>query len=505
MLGEAVGAAAQRAQLLHLPVHRLEGVDAPLMEHAPEGDQHIGHGGRIVAGPVVVEGGQVQMLRHDVQLVLPQVRQEVLGQDQGVDVGGIKVQPLPPAAGADEADVELSVVGRQRPPVHEAQKFRQRLPGRRGAPEHLVGDAGQAHDLRRQPAAGVHKGLEPLRHLTVSQHHRADLRDGLPVHLEAGGLDVEADDLPLQGGVHGAVDDDAVVHIVDEIALHAVEDLDLAPRGVPGVRKGLGHTVVRDGDGGVAPANGLVDDLLGVGQGVHVGHLGVQVQLHPLYRRGVLPLRMVDHVDVVGVELDVLAVPGGFHLPLNAQPHPRLDGTLQSLGLLGREVLLHRDGAGVVRHVDAHAPHAGAPGLPALEGKDLPRHGGGAHFQIQVPHGPGLCLDGVPHEDLPRPGLGRGAPGWCGVLCRRGGLFRRCAGQNGEVQLRPLKSIDRPDVPAQLVHLLPAQWGARRHAQGDALGGAVDAAAGHLCAGQLQPALRRQGQPGKHFQKRNVF
>ena len=66
VLGKAVGLIAQGPQLLHLRVYRLEGVDAPLMEHLPERDEHIAHGGRVVAGPVVVKGGQVQMLRHDV-------------------------------------------------------------------------------------------------------------------------------------------------------------------------------------------------------------------------------------------------------------------------------------------------------------------------------------------------------------------------------------------------------------------------------------------------------
>ena len=66
VLGEAVGLAAQGAQLLHFRVHGLQSVDPPLMEHFPEGDQHIAHRGGIVAGPVVVEGGQVQMLRHNV-------------------------------------------------------------------------------------------------------------------------------------------------------------------------------------------------------------------------------------------------------------------------------------------------------------------------------------------------------------------------------------------------------------------------------------------------------
>ena len=92
MLWVTVGLAAQGAELFHLLVHRLEGVDAPFVEHLPEGDAHIAHGSGIVTGPVVVKRRQVQMLRHDVQLVLAKVRQQVLGQDKGIHIGRVKVQ-----------------------------------------------------------------------------------------------------------------------------------------------------------------------------------------------------------------------------------------------------------------------------------------------------------------------------------------------------------------------------------------------------------------------------
>ena len=71
------------------------------------------------------------------------------------------------------------------------------------------------------------------------------------------------------------MDHHPVVNVVDEIALDAVQNFDLIPRGVPGVRKGLGHAVVRDGDGGMAPADGLLDHGLGVRQSVHVAHPGM--------------------------------------------------------------------------------------------------------------------------------------------------------------------------------------------------------------------------------------
>ena len=158
--------------------------------------------------------------------------------------------------------------------------------------------------------------------------------------------------------------------------------------------------MVGDGDGGMAPADGRLDGVLGVRQGVHVAHLRVQVQLHPLFRGSVLPLCVVDHVDVIRIELDVLAVPGGLHLALDAQPHTRLDGRAVLLRLLGGEIFMDADRVGIVRHVKVQPPHAGTAGLHALGGKDLACYGGRAHFQVQLPHGIGAALDGLAQQHL---------------------------------------------------------------------------------------------------------
>ena len=86
-------------------------------------------------------------------------------------------------------------------PFDEFQEFRQGVLQLGGVLQHFVGDAGEADDLRRQAAVGVYESLEPLGDLAVFQHHRADLRDGLPVHLQAGGLNIEADELVVQSAV----------------------------------------------------------------------------------------------------------------------------------------------------------------------------------------------------------------------------------------------------------------------------------------------------------------
>ncbi len=158
--------------------------------------------------------------------------------------------------------------------------------------------------------------------------------------------------------------------------------------------------MVGDGDGRVAPGDGLLDDGGGVRQGVHVGHLGVEVQLHPLLRGGVLPGLVGDLHNVEGAQLNVLAVAAQLHIALDPEPHPRGNGVLHGLGLLALHVLGDGDGIPVIRHVEGQPPDAGLAGLVALGGKDLALYHHGAHFGVQAVDGDGLALDLPAHEDV---------------------------------------------------------------------------------------------------------
>ena len=52
--------------------------------------------------------------------------------------------------------------------------------------------------------------------------------------------------------------------VLDEVALAAGDELDvLAARRAEGLREGLHHAVVGDGDGGMPPCGGLRDQRLG--------------------------------------------------------------------------------------------------------------------------------------------------------------------------------------------------------------------------------------------------
>ena len=143
MLGEAVGLTALGPQLEHLAVDLLQAVDPQFLLHLfKKRNEHIGHHGRVVRGPVVVERRQVQMLRHDVQLIFLQLRQQILRQDQRIHISRVKLQAHLAAAGADKANIELGIVRRQRTTVHKAQEVRQRLLELRRVSKHGVGDTG---------------------------------------------------------------------------------------------------------------------------------------------------------------------------------------------------------------------------------------------------------------------------------------------------------------------------------------------------------------------------
>ena len=75
----------RRAQLKHRTVDLADALHLQVRQHPPKGHQHIPHHRGVITGPVVVEGRQTQVLRHNVQLVLAQAGQQILGQNQGIN------------------------------------------------------------------------------------------------------------------------------------------------------------------------------------------------------------------------------------------------------------------------------------------------------------------------------------------------------------------------------------------------------------------------------------
>ena len=265
----------RRTELEHFAVDLVNALHPQVPQHPPEGHEHIAHHGGIIAGAVVVEGGQFQVLRHDVQFVFSQIRQQILRQDQGVNGGIGERSPHPGAPFRQKAHVELGVVSGQGTISHPVQKGVQRLllAGRIG--HHGVGDAGQLHDVSRDGASRIDEGVVLIHHFPVLEYHGADLGDDVPFPAQTGSLDVEADDLSVYGQRTVPVHHHSVVHVVDKVPFHAVDDFDLVSGSTGCIGERLGDTVIGDGDGLVPPGDGALDCVLHLGEGVHLGKSGM--------------------------------------------------------------------------------------------------------------------------------------------------------------------------------------------------------------------------------------
>ena len=312
-------------------------------------------------------------------------------------------------------------MGGQRPVPGEVQEHPQGLFLGGRPHQHLIGDAGEADDLRAQDPLRGYEGVEGVGDLPVFQNHRADLNDDLPLLVQAGGLNVKADDLIGEGLIRLPVDHHPVVHVVDKVGLHPVQELDVFGR-VPRVREGLGHSVVGDGDGPVAPGlrplhHILVRPQLGPhsGEGVHGGHGGVQMKLHPLLRGVVHFHLLLGSHDGHRLQHHVPVKPVHIQPALYQQVHSLPNAVHQGLALIPGEELVHPDGAGVVGHVEGHHPGPPLFQLPVVDGEHVPLDDHHAHIQLQLPDGHRGALDGLAED----------GPAVVPLLPFSGGLFLR--------------------------------------------------------------------------------
>ena len=93
------------------------------------------------------------MLRHNIQLVLVQLRQQVLGQDQAVNGGIVKGDAISLTPLRKKAHVELGVVCSQRPITGKLQKGTKCLLLGWGSYQHFIRDSGQIDNVGRQDTA----------------------------------------------------------------------------------------------------------------------------------------------------------------------------------------------------------------------------------------------------------------------------------------------------------------------------------------------------------------
>ena len=244
--------------------------------------------------------------------------------------------------------------------------------------------------------------------MSVLDLHRADLGHAAVLDRQARGLDIEYHRFPVH--VAGALAVEGGGGVVDEVGLHAPDDLlaDLLG-GEHGVLVGLDVAVVGDGDGLMPPLVGLLDQVRGGDDGVHGGHLGMDVELHPLLLGLVLAGGAADLGDGVVVEKEVGAlgrVSAHFPLGVASHGHYRAVGhhLTDGVGVLGE----HADTAdlqrsGIIGDVKGNIEFIALSCRLLGKAEDLAQHHDVAHGLVDGGQGGGDNVKLTAHGEL---GLG---------------------------------------------------------------------------------------------------
>ena len=436
------------AQLRHERSGIRERFRALVREPRAERCEDAGAHGGIVARAVVVKVRQPQRVGDDVELEFFELLQKRLRDGERIDVYGVKRKTAALCRGGDEADIKGGVVRHEREIANKVQKRAHGLRLARRAVHVAVGDAGELHDLRRNGHAGINERLKALRHDAIFHAHRADLGDAVNVAVQAGRFDIKADKIGIEREIALPVDGEKVVHIVDIVPLHAVNDLDaaLGPR-VPELRERLRDAVVRHGDGAVAPAGRRFHRGGRIGERVERGVARVEMELHALVPfGGVLPLRggflgdggdIDRHVVIVAVEDHVAA-----HREIVADADLIEDRLIVALA----DVLGNVDAAGIVRHIEAQYRSVRFLYFPAVRGKDLARHAHRAGLQRKLGDIRSVVvLRQLAEEDVAALRFFR--RGLCFLFRRRSLFLRR--GRRGRIagDLHPREPVFRRNAP----------------------------------------------------------
>ena len=454
---------------------------------------------RVVRGAVVVELRQAQMVRDDIQFEALELRAKGLGEGERVEKDRGEADPVPPGGGAEEADVEMGVVGDQRAVSGKVQKHPQRLVLARRALYVALADAGQLRDIRGDGHLRVDEGVELLYDLAAGEDHGADLGHAVIGGVEAGGLDIEGDKLAVERHAAFADDGAVAVHVVGEVALHAVDDLDAVFLSrFPHVREGLRDAVVCHGDGRHAPVCRALDDLLRIGERVEGGEARVHVQLHAFFRRVVGADGFFALHDAARIDNKVVVIFAEDDLALHEKVHAGPDRVDDRAVVVRAQEFAHTDRAGVVGHVEAQH-RAAVFHRTAGNGDHVAFDADLAGVHPERAHLDGLRLDGLAHEHaaLRRlAGARRGADGG-----GRGGLLARIVRDDR----RAGKRIITLEPLGEQRDIRHGGHGREERIDCEDLLGKIDLQLGDTGLVQTAAAVPEIGAAGEHRQKGSVL
>ena len=238
----------------------------------------------------------------------------------------------------------------------------------------------------------IDKRIKFFQDLAAAQPHGADLGDAFRRRAESRCFEVKNDIFPVNGTVRRPLDNRHTV--VDIIGFHAVQNFDILAlfaqlfHRFQRIGKRLCHAVVGDGDRLVSPCSGARNQVGGLRNAVHHGHLRVQMQLNALFGRIVLPLEF-RHGGNSARTQDVTLLIGVIIICTRHQHAAALRQRFERRQLVRIPLFVepgaYGDRIGLIGHVEAHAALAAVSAVPHFAyGEDLAPHRDAAAVRLQL-------------------------------------------------------------------------------------------------------------------------
>ena len=212
------------------------------------------------------------------------IGQKRASQNESIKINRLKLNSASSRRGRHKAGIEIGIMRNYGAIADKFEEAFHCLGLARRALNVAVCYAGKLRDLGRDVHAGVNEGVERFFNLASCINNRAYLGHAVEACVEAGGLNIEGHHFVVHISVAAAVNGKTSVHVVDKIALAAVDDLNAVLfAGLPHIGECLQNAVVCDGYGRVSPICRALNYSGWVGQSIERGETGMRMQLNALF------------------------------------------------------------------------------------------------------------------------------------------------------------------------------------------------------------------------------
>ena len=265
----------------------------------------------VVHRPMMVVQRNSHRLRNRIQLKTVQTRQKEPCHRNRICGRKLPLDPLKLTVSLNKTHIKSRIVSHHHSSFAELHEFRQYLLNHRRVHHHAVVDMGQRLNPKRNRRLRIDKRRKAVHNLSLFHAHRPDLNDLVHHRRKSRGLNIEHNVAAVQL-LPPAVDHD-IFQVVHQISLHSIDHLERSrnlfqfllgdlrmlllvffPVGAVDIfhrmvrlGKRLDDTVIRNGNGRMPPFVGTPDQLRRVGDSVHIAHLRMTVEFHPLHRAGI--------------------------------------------------------------------------------------------------------------------------------------------------------------------------------------------------------------------------